>query len=191
MLYKKKYKIAILIIWLLVVITSLTAYFANSEFFKPESLLVFFKKYETGFLIIFLIISIVRGFTLIPSTPFVIAGALLFPDYLIAVLAISMIGIIISATLIYYFSDFMEFDKFFIRKYPKKIGWIKEKLDKKIGFMFVIAWSFFPAVPTDLVCYVAGTVKMKFIKYILAVFVGELPLVAFYIFGVEKLVSVL
>ena len=191
MLYKKKYKTIILIIWLVLASTSLVIYFLNSDFFKPQNLLAFFKEYENAFLVIFLIISIVRGFTLIPSTPFVIAGALLFPQHLIAVLVISMTGIIISSSLIYYFSDFMEFDKFFMKKYPKKIVWIEDKINKKIGFLFVIVWSFFPAVPTDLVCYVAGTVKMKFPKYISAVFIGELPLVSFYIFSVEKVVSLI
>jgi uncharacterized membrane protein YdjX (TVP38/TMEM64 family) len=55
-------------------------------------------------------------------------------------------------------------------------------LEHPLGFFFVALWAFFPLVPTDLVCYVAGTTKMNYLKFILAVCAGELILCSFYIF---------
>ena len=85
----------------------------------------------------------------------------------------------------------MEFNKFFIKKYPQKIVWLNKKLNQKAGFLFVIGWCLFPIVPTDLVCYVAGTTKMNYAKYILAVTLGEFPLVVFYTFFTNNLISIL
>ena len=56
----------------------------------------------------------------------------------------------------------------------------------RYSFWIVIGWSFFPLVPTDLICYVAGIAKMSYKKLVAAVVIGELPLVTFYVFaGVE------
>jgi len=164
MFYEKKYKLVIFIFWLLVIFGSLSIYILNPDYFEPEVISSFLQKHAGSLLFVYSILSIVRGFTLIPSTPFIFAGAILFPSNLIAVLIISISGILISSTFIYYFSDFMEFNKFFIKKYPKKIVWVTEKLNRKEGFLFLVAWCFFPAVPTDLVCYVAGTIKMHYPK---------------------------
>ena len=90
-------------------------------------------------------------------------------------------GIVFSATIIYFFSHFMGFDTLFEKKFSKQIIQIREKINQPKGMLFVILWSFFPLVPTDVMCYVAGTVKMNFGKFILAVFIGELPIVAAYV----------
>lgn len=50
---------------------------------------------------------------LLPSTPFVLVGVLFFPDQLWLVFFISMLGIVFSGALIYFFSDVMGFDEFF------------------------------------------------------------------------------
>jgi uncharacterized membrane protein YdjX (TVP38/TMEM64 family) len=39
---------------------------------------------------------------------------------------------------------------------------------EKYGVFAVTLWSFAPVVPTDLICYVAGTVRMNFWKFVLA-----------------------
>ena len=53
-------------------------------------------------------------------------------------------------------------------------------------FAIVAGWSFFPLVPTDVICYVAGIAKMSFKKMVMALLFGEIPLVTTYIFlGVE------
>jgi uncharacterized membrane protein YdjX (TVP38/TMEM64 family) len=47
--------------------------------------------------------------------------------------------------------------------------------------IFVAGWSFFPLVPTDVICYVAGMMKMPFYKMMLGLFIGEMVLVTAYV----------
>jgi uncharacterized membrane protein YdjX (TVP38/TMEM64 family) len=54
---------------------------------------------------------------------------------------------------------------------------------------FVVLWAFFPLVPTDAVCYVAGSIRMNFLKFIAAIFVGEVFLCSLYIFGAGHLIK--
>ena len=46
----------------------------------------------------------------------------------------------------------------------------------------VIAWSFFPIAPTDLVVYVCGALNIDLKKCLLGVTVGEGAICAIYIF---------
>jgi uncharacterized membrane protein YdjX (TVP38/TMEM64 family) len=46
----------------------------------------------------------------------------------------------------------------------------------------VIAWSFFPLAPTDLVCYVCGALKVDLKKCLMGVALGEGAICAIYIF---------
>jgi len=55
-------------------------------------------------------------------------------------------------------------------------------MQHKNAFWLVFFWSFFPLVPTDAVCYVAGVAKMPLRKMLTALLLGELPLVAVYVF---------
>ena len=123
----------------------------------------------------------VRGVFLLPSTPFVFAGILLFPESPWTVFWISMFGIITTAVFLYYASRFLEFDKLFGNRHSKKTDKIINKLNQQ-GFWIVLGWSFFPFVPTDLICYIAGTIRMNFLKYLSAVFIGEAILVGIYVF---------
>ncbi|MCY2970216.1 MAG: VTT domain-containing protein [Planctomycetota bacterium] len=132
-------------------------------------------------------ISFLRGFTLIPSTPFVIAGVLLFPENKIIVLLISLGGILFSATLLYYLSEFLGFDSYFEKIAPERVIQITTKIDSPWGFLFVVLWAFFPLAPTDLVCYIAGTARMNFLRFILAVALGELIICLFYTYSLGSL----
>ena len=50
----------------------------------------------------FIGISLVRGFFLVPSTPVILTGGVLFPESLPMVFLVSVAGIVVSATAIYY-----------------------------------------------------------------------------------------
>jgi uncharacterized membrane protein YdjX (TVP38/TMEM64 family) len=84
--------------------------------------------------------------------------------------------------MIYFFSEFLGFKEYFESHKPELTNKLRAKLEHPLGFLFVASWAFFPFVPTDLVCYLAGTTRMKFWKFIVAVGVGELILCTFYIF---------
>ena len=102
------------------------------------------------------------------------------------VFAISMVGILVGAFLIYSFPAFGGYDRLLEDKYPTKIGQLKDAMRGKRCFWIIAGWSFFPLVPTDLICYVAGMVRLPFRKVVGPLTVGEIPLVAIYVyFGSE------
>ena len=164
-------------------VSAVATYFIHPQFFTPQSLAVFLQRFEGLIWFAFLTVSILRGFTLLPSTPLVIAGTLLFPSQPYLVLAVSIVGILLSSSMIYWFSDLLGFSEFFEHRKPEMIHKLKVKLEHPFGFAFVALWAFFPLVPTDLVCYVAGVTRMNFGKFIFSIGSGETILCLIYIFG--------
>lgn len=171
-----------LLLWAMILLTAAVTYISDPQLFTAERIAAALQHFHSTIFIVYLGFSILRGFTLLPSTPLVLAGTLLFPDQPFTVLAISMTGILLSSSMIYFFSEYFGFNEFFEGHKPELTHKIKAKLEHPLGFLFVAAWAFFPLVPTDLVCYLAGTTKMNFWKFIAAVFVGELILCTCYIF---------
>ncbi len=171
------------ILWGVLLIYFLYSYLKNPEVLSVNYIKNCISSYKGQILLVYILISLVRGFFLIPSTPFVIAGALLFPDNLFMVLVISMAGIMISATSLYYFSDILGFSEYLEKKYPNKVKKWENKLQSSKATFLVLGWSFFPLVPTDIICYVAGIIKMPFKYMFMGVFIGELILVSFYIYS--------
>lgn len=169
-------------LWIAIVVAGVGSYLYSPNLFTAENIAAFMLRFGGVVWLFYFLFSAFRGFTLLPSTPLVLAGTLLFPEQPFAVLAVSMIGILISSTMIYYFSEFLGFDDYFENHKPETTQKIKHKLEHPLGFLFVAGWAFFPFVPTDLVCYLAGTTRMRFWKFIIAVGVGELILCTFYIF---------
>ncbi|MEX1001569.1 MAG: VTT domain-containing protein [Crocinitomicaceae bacterium] len=167
--------------WLSLVIAVLLLFIIKPSYFTPGFIAGFLADYSSGLLGIYFLASLLRGLFLIPSTPFVLAGAILFPEHPALVITISMIGILFGATAIYYFSDSLGFSKKLETKYPKQLKKWHDRLNSPRASLIVIAWSFFPLVPTDLICYVAGIVRMRFLYLIAGVFIGEMVLVYCYV----------
>lgn len=173
---------AFIALWLAVIAVSVISYVREPARFAPDKIAAFLANFSGWIWLTYIVISAVRGLTLLPSTPLVIAGTLLFPERPFTVLAVSMAGIVISSTMIYYFSDLLGFTDYFERQDPRRAARIRARLEHPLGSIFVAAWAFFPLVPTDLVCYLAGVTRMRFWKFILAIVIGELVLCVFYIF---------
>lgn len=170
------------ILWIGCIAAGVTSYIAAPHLFTAENIAAFLLRFHGVIWLIYIAFSVFRGLTLLPSTPLVIAGTMLFPGQQFTVLSISMIGILLSSSMIYFFSEYLGFNEYFEGHKPELTHKIKAKLEHPLGFLFVALWAFFPLVPTDLVCYLAGTTKMSYAKFIVAVFVGELVLCSFYIF---------
>lgn len=179
----------ILGLWAVIIIACLASYFADPASFSAVNIAAFIERFGTAIWLVYLVFSILRGFTLLPSTPLVIAGSMLFPYKPWSVLAVSMSGILMSSAMIYYLSEFLGFSDYFERHSPDVVHRIKARLEHPLGFLFVAAWAFFPFVPTDLVCYAAGTTKMAFPRFITAIGVGECILCSFYIFSGSYLLN--
>ncbi|WP_157811749.1 TVP38/TMEM64 family protein [Tenacibaculum sp. SZ-18] len=171
------------ILWGVLLIYLFYRYVKNPELFSVTYIKDFISSYKGQIMTVYIILSSVRGFFLIPSTPFVITGVLLFPDKLFLVLLISMFGIMLSATSLYYFADILGFSEHLEKKYPNKVKKWESKLQSSKATFLVLGWSFFPFVPTDIICYVAGIIKMPFKYMFTGVFLGELILVSLYVYS--------
>jgi len=169
-------------IWLVLVVISLSLFVIFPDWLTRETISTFLDQMGMMALVVYVLVSLTRSLLLIPSTPFILAGSISFPELTLLVFAISMAGIVVGAYLVYSFPSFGGYDKLLEEKYPDKIALLKQKMHSKYAFGFVVGWSFFPLVPTDAVCYVAGLAKMSYRKMISALLIGELPLVAAYVF---------
>jgi uncharacterized membrane protein YdjX (TVP38/TMEM64 family) len=180
---------ATIVIWVLIIFAGIGSYLVWPGYFTPRNIAEVLEKFQGEALLIYFAVSVFRGLTLLPSTPLVIAGTLLFPQQAWLVLAVSIAGILISSAVIYWFSGLLGFSEFFETRKPEHVKKIRGRLEHPTGIFFVILWAFFPLVPTDAVCYVAGSTRMHFPKFIGAIFIGELILCSCYVFGGGWLVS--
>ena len=169
-------------VWLVLVAVVLSSIVIFPDWLTRESVSGFLEQMGAMALLVYILVSLTRALLLIPCTPFVLAGAISFPQWPFAVLAISLVGIVVGALMVYSFPSFGGYDRMLEEKYPEKIAVLKDKMHGQYSFWIVAGWSFFPLVPTDAVCYVAGIAKMSYKKMIAALLVGELPLVTFYTF---------
>ena len=128
---------------------------------------------------VYLGLGCLRGFTLVPTTYLVVAGMLVLPPLPLYVLTVA--GIVVSSTAVYYFAEAMQFDRFFERRYAPQVARLRALMRRR-ELPIVIAWSFFPIAPTDLVCYVCGALKVDLKKCLLGVTIGEGAICAIYIF---------
>ncbi len=177
---KIEFKLAFRIIWISSILFTLINYFIFPEKYTAIHLTNLLENNSNLVFIVYLIISIIRSIFFLPSTIFVIMGIALYPNNPQLVLAISMLGIILGGCWIYFSAEILKIEEVFSKKVQDKIQKTEISM-KKHGFWIVLFWSFFPAVPTDLICYVAGYSKMNFLKFISALFIGELILVSIYI----------
>jgi len=169
-------------LWITLILTVIVIAIVQPSFYEPSNLIRFIESFQAEVLLVYILFTLLRGIVLMPSTPFVLAGAILFPENLMMVFIISLCGVMLTAAALYYFSDFLGFSEKLEKKYPKQLDNWHRRLNSPKATLLVIAWSFFPFVPTDLICYVAGIVKMPF-KYMMAgVFIGEAILIYFYVF---------
>lgn len=166
------------IVWLLFVSIALYLYFFQTAFFEKALLNASHLSIYYGYAI-FLLLGCFRGFTLIPVTSLIVIGLLFLNPIPLYILTIA--GIIISSASVYYFSKLLHLDEFFERKNSRRIAKIKSILQKN-ELPIIIGWSAFPFLPTDLICYVCGTLRINFTKFIIGIIIGESVTSAIYIF---------
>lgn len=177
--------------WVSLVLVGIFFALFNPSFFTVEGVTVFLKKFDRWVWLVYIIITFLRGILLFPSTPFLLAGAILFPDKLLLVGIVSMGGILFSATLLYYFAEKFGFGEYLYKKHAHRIEQAHIELNKPRGKWLVAAWAWFPLVPTDIICYVAGLVKMRYSIMISGIFLGESTLVTLYLYLGKDLLSFL
>lgn len=180
--FRTKVRHKTLFIWITVVIVALILYYFNRDFFDISFLKKYVNDHKALVVGLYLVILTLIGLTFIPSTPFAVAGVLLFPP--LEAYIINLIGIITSSIVVYYFTQYLRLDIWLESKYPTQIEKVKKALRKK-ELPIIAGWSFFPVVPTDLIIYVSSTLSIPFWKCALGILIGEGTLNAFYIFSID------
>ncbi len=170
-------KIAILS-WILLIFSALSVRFFYPEFLQHELSSIFHFSVYFGYAFL-LFLGCIRGFTLIPSTYLIILGLLFFPPW--PLFLVIMIGTLVSSVSIYYFSEFLRLDHVFKKKYAKQVLRVSQLL-KKNELPIIIAWSAFPLLPTDVICYIAGALRINVQKFLVGIFIGEGITSGLYIF---------
>jgi uncharacterized membrane protein YdjX (TVP38/TMEM64 family) len=126
-----------------------------------------------------LVLGCIRGFTFIPSANLVLLGIPFFRP--VPLFLLTIIGIAVSSISIYGFAGSLHLDDLFNRKQKAQLERVKAMLSKN-QMSIVIAWSFFPLAPTDLICYACGILRINFLKFVLGVLIGEGAICGIYIF---------
>ncbi len=175
-------KKAIRSIWVLIILSSATYFFFNQDILNENVIKEFISEYQSYGLVILLLLHILRGLLLFPAMPLIVVGGLLYPSSSFLVLMISLVGIAISSSMIYFLSEELNFKESFNQDSKTYIK-IKNLLSSKFGFFYILGWAFIPVVPTDLVSFIAGTMKISYWKYISALMLGALILCVFTIYG--------
>lgn len=179
------------IVWFGLVALATVFVLLNPEWLERERLAAFITEFGAEAFVVYVLICLTRSLLLIPSTPFIFAGALAFPDWPLAVLAASMAGVLSGSLLIYSFPGIGGYDERLKARYPRQINTIRERMQGRSAWWVTLGWSAFPLVPTDLICYVAGLARMPILKMALAVQLGSFPLMAVYVFTGAELGALL
>ncbi len=156
-------------LWLAFLVCALYFYFLHPDFFQGQltRLADHSIYYAYGFL---LILGFIRGFTLVPITYLIVLGLLVFNP--LPLLIIILIGAVVSSASVYYFFEYLNLDVYFEKNHGKQIAKVKTALEKN-ELPIIILWSAMPFLPTDVICYICGSLEIDIKKMLLGVFIGE------------------
>jgi uncharacterized membrane protein YdjX (TVP38/TMEM64 family) len=174
----KPVRYALLATWLSVVAGALYLYLFKRAFVEAE----LSDAMSVGGIIaaaIYVLLGAVRAFTLVPATLMIVVGLPFFKPWPLFIMTVG--GILISSALFYWFSETLQFNETFERKHPKEIAKMRTALQRH-QLPIIVFWSFFPLLPTDLICYVCGALRINFTKTMAGVLIGEGTICAIYIF---------
>jgi uncharacterized membrane protein YdjX (TVP38/TMEM64 family) len=128
---------------------------------------------------LYLLLGCLRGFTLIPATSLVLVGLLFFPPGPLFVLTLA--GILASSASIYYFAEALHLEDLLQQKHARHFDRVRALLNR-YGLPMIAVWAFFPLAPTDLICYLAGVLRIRVWICLIGVAIGEGSICAIYIF---------
>lgn len=128
---------------------------------------------------VYLLFGCLRAFTLIPSTTIVLLAVPFFRPA--PLFALTLAGILISSTSIYFFADALRLDEVFVALHGERLTRLKAAM-ARYELPVIVGWSFFPLAPTDLVCYACGVFGVRFWKALVGVAIGEGAICGIYIF---------
>ncbi len=165
----------------IIVLATLFIYGYNSGYLTSiEELQKLMKEYGVIAPLIFILSQVVQVvFPIVPGGLGCLAGVFLFGPYW--GFLYNYIGIVIGSLIVFGISRlygkrllFLFFPKRTIAKYMK---WTRE--GNRFTKLFALA-IFFPVAPDDLLCYIAGTTKMKWREFTLIIVLGKPMSIALY-----------
>jgi uncharacterized membrane protein YdjX (TVP38/TMEM64 family) len=169
--------------WLVIVTGTLYLYFFQRDLVETELQ----NALSTSTFIaatIYILLGSLRALTLVPATFLVLIAIPFFPSWLLFLITLPIIGI--SSGIIYGFAEILHMDEDFERKYPKQIRRLTDLLQRH-QLPIIIGWSFLLLLPTDLLCYVCGTLRVNFTKFIIGVLIGEGAVYGIYIYFGDRM----
>ncbi len=169
-----------LYLWAALIVASLLLYYFFPDVFSPDNIREFFDTNLYVGLAVYLLLASFRGFTMIPLTPLLFAGILVFPP--LPFLLVNMLGIVVSSSFVYCLARYLRFDNFFNVHYPTQIAKLTNMLQNR-ELPVIFLWSFAPVFPTDLIVYVCSVLRISISKTLLGVLAGEAFICAIYIYG--------
>ena len=128
---------------------------------------------------LYLVFGCLRSFTLIPATSLLLLGIVFFPP--VPLFVLTLVGIVVSSTCVYYFAEALHVDEILKKKHANQLQRLKPLL-QRYGFPIIVAWSFFPLLPTDLICYLCGVLRIRLTTVLVGVTIGEGAICAIYVF---------
>ncbi len=167
-------------IWLSLIVLMFVFLAFNPKYLSVSYLSEMIRQYEGNIWMVYSAMLLFRCLVMFPSSPLLFLGYVIFPKYIFLVTGMVVISIMISATFFYFFAGSMGWHHYFKKKYPEQMNRIEMKLQQPKSIYIVMFWSFLPVFPTDVLCYVAGIVKMPFKIFISGVFLGQLPIMYLY-----------
>jgi uncharacterized membrane protein YdjX (TVP38/TMEM64 family) len=175
------------LIWLLAIGSGIYFYVARADIVRDEMLVL---SASSTFIAaaVYLVMGCVRGFTLIPVTYLIPFGLLFLSPAVHFLLTIG--GILVSSAGLYYFSERLQLAHYFETRYASHVARMRGLLRRQ-ELPIVIGWSFFPLAPTDLICYVCGSLGVDVRKMLAGILIGEGIICALYIFLGRQLLSFL
>lgn len=169
-------KKAVYYLWGIMIVVLIGLYLIKPSLYNATSMQRWIEWCSLNIWLAYILITLLRGVFLLPSTPFVLGGVFLIPHSPVFVLFVSMVGVMLSASLVYYNSGGLAFSHKIAEKYPDRVKQLSGMLGKPQSTMVITLWSMFPLIPTDLICYVAGVAKMPVQYMLTGVLIGELCL---------------
>lgn len=178
----KKY---ILYLWIIFVVSCIVFFVFNEGLVKNIFYNLSGRSLSYVYILIF-ILGALRGFTLIPITYLIVLGLIFVPALPLFFIILS--GVVISSLSVYYFFEYLHLDTMLgaaHQPFIKKTTYYMNKYE----FPVLVFWSMNPILPTDVICYVAGTLRVNVYKFLAGILLGEGITCAVYIFGGKFLIN--
>jgi uncharacterized membrane protein YdjX (TVP38/TMEM64 family) len=172
-------------LWLAIMAGGVYVYIGRGDLVREE-LLVLSSASAAVAGAVYFVMGCIRGFTLIPVTYLIPLGLLFLSPAAHFLLTIG--GVLISSASIYYLSGRLGLADYFESRYAVQVERVRTLLRRR-ELPIVIGWSLFPFVPTDLICYVCGSLQIDVRKMLIGILVGEGIICALYIFLGRQLLS--